>query len=84
MRSIELAPKLVFAHYWAALNSVAMGQYEQARLALERARQLAPGFVESRLNGPFPGFTAEVAERMQIFLRIAAGLEDPSAADAWR
>ena len=65
---------------------VGLGELVPAREAIERARTLAPEFVQSRLDGnyPFPFRKDEDRRRAQIFLCIAAGLEDPSAAASLR
>ena len=52
--------------------------------ALETARALAPGMVQARLKLHPAGKGTEFQQRNGLFLRIAAGLEDPSAADAMR
>jgi hypothetical protein len=46
--------------------------------------RIAPEYIRSRLGAANPYRKAEDRERFSVFLRIAAGLEDPSAADALR
>ena len=47
-------------------------------------QRLVPELIQSRLNGVVPFRKAEDRQRLTTFLRIAAGLEDPSAAEALR
>ena len=77
-------PNLPPAHGNQALAFVGMGEIEHAKAALETARRLGPAFVQSRLDGEMPYRQTEHRQRYMIFYRIAAGLEDPSAADALR
>ena len=63
---------------------VGLGEIERAKAAFEKLRGIAPEFVESRLKGQTVFRRPEDAERQTVFLRIAAGLEDPSAAQALR
>lgn len=83
MRLCSAAPNLVASHVWLASMHVGLGEIEKAKMALEAARRLGPEYVQARLNGPDP-YPAEFSRRYVTFLRIAAGLEDPSAADALR
>jgi len=54
------------------------------KAAFEAARRLAPEYIQQRLDGLSYYRNAEHRQRGTLFLRIAAGLEDPSAADALR
>jgi hypothetical protein len=51
---------------------------------LLNARRFAPGFVERGLEGKLNARSPDQLRRATTFLRIAAGLEDPSAAEAQR
>jgi hypothetical protein len=62
------------------LAAVSLGEIELAKSALEAARRLAPGYVEARLKGLNTYHHAEDANRLTLAFRIAAGLEEPSAA----
>lgn len=73
------APHTTMAVAWVGLGDVA-----KAKAALEMARRLGPEFVERRLRGEMPYRNAEHRHRHTVFLRIAAGVEDASAADALR
>lgn len=83
MRLCSVAPKLVASHLWLANMYVGLGEIEKAKIALESARKLGPEYVQARLDGLDP-YPEEFSRRYVTFLRIAAGLEDPKAADALR
>ncbi|HEX2364588.1 MAG TPA: adenylate/guanylate cyclase domain-containing protein, partial [Bradyrhizobium sp.] len=89
-RATGSAPNYGEAFLWTAALYVGLGDIDKAKSALERARALAPDYIQyllqmhSRIETPTPrkpvdGGT-ESRRRIQIFLRIAAGLEAPSAA----
>ena len=93
-RATGAAPNYGEAFLHTAALHVGLGDIDKAKAALERARALAPEFIEYHLQGrsrtemptprkPVDG-GAEFRRRYHIFLRIAAGLEDPSAAEALR
>jgi len=78
------APHHPQPYMYFALAYVGLGEIAQARSALDRARQIAPEFIQDRLGGYIPFRRAEDRERYSVFLRIAAGVEDPNAADRLR
>ncbi len=64
---------------------VGTGEIDKARAAFETFRKVAsPEFVRRMLEGSSLFARPEDRTRSLTFLRIAAGLEDPSAADALR
>jgi len=77
-------PNYVSAHVFAALGYVGLGEIDKARAALKTADKIDPEFVRARLEGYAVYAKPEDCERQTSFLRIAAGLEDPSTADALR
>jgi adenylate cyclase len=83
-------PGFAVAHAWLAANCVGLGDIEKAKASLDSARRLAPKYVERMLDteklvrGTSILRKPEVARRITTFLRIAAGLEDPSAAESLR
>ena len=90
LRATSAAPGFAPAHAYMAALYVGAGDIERAKLAFETAHRLAPGAVRTR---PKPEPTdpsrprdrgSESRERYNTFLRIAAGLEDHSAAEALR
>ncbi|MDI1282753.1 MAG: adenylate/guanylate cyclase domain-containing protein [Reyranella sp.] len=81
---IDEAPGLPSLHVYLAMSYVALGEIERAKAALGAARRVGPEFVERVLTGTFPHRNPEHLRRMTTFLHIAAGLEDPSTAEALR
>jgi adenylate cyclase len=75
------APNLPPLHVFLATNYVGLGEIEKAKAAMAVARRIGPEFVDRHLAGDLYG---QMRERQRVFTRIAAGLEDPSAADALR
>ena len=82
--AIGEAPNLPVALQHLATCYVGVGDIEKAKAALENLRRIAPEFVESRLKGMSMLRRPEDRERQAVFMRIAVGLEDPSAAEAFR
>jgi len=80
---IAEAPGSPQLHGYMAMNLVGLGDIAKSKDALDAARRLAPAWVERRLAG-FVYRKPEHLRRATTYLRIAAGLEDPSAADALR
>jgi hypothetical protein len=76
---------MVSSHLNLATCLVGMGEIGKAKAAFKAAQGLAPpDYFRRRLAGASPYARQEDRTRMQTFLRIAAGLEDPSAAEAHR
>jgi adenylate cyclase len=80
---IREAPGFAPLHAHLAVNYVGLGDLAKARAALDESTHIAPGQVERSLAG-FMFRKPEHQRRGTTFLRIAAGLEDPAAADALR
>jgi len=80
---IAEAPGWPQLHGYMALNLVGLGEIAKAKDALDVTRRLSPTWVERRLAG-FVYRKPEHLRRAMTFLRIAAGLEAPGAADALR
>ncbi len=78
------APTLPQLHGHLAMNLVGLGDIAQAKKPFNEARRLAPAWVERGLTGRFIYRKPEHLRRATTFLRIAAGLEDPGAANALR
>jgi hypothetical protein len=53
-------------------------------VAFAAGQKLAPKHFKVRLEGTSPYARPEDRARQRTFLRVAAGIEDPSAADALR
>ena len=84
MQSRSAAPAFVQAHLHVAVLHVGLGEIDKAEAALEAARRLGPELVQIRLAEKAGAPGREFQRRYDTFLRIAAGLEDPSAAEALR
>jgi adenylate cyclase len=78
------APGVPQLHGHLAMNLVGMGNVAASKEACAEARRLAPAWVERGLLGRLLYRKPEHLRRATTFLRIAAGLEDPSAADGLR
>jgi adenylate cyclase len=78
------APGVPQLHGHLAMNLVGLGDIAAAKGACAEARRLAPAWVERCLAGRIVYRKPEHLRRATTFLRIAAGLEDPGAADALR
>jgi adenylate cyclase len=67
-------------------HQIGLGRISEAKGDFELLQRRAPGYVRTRLEkrGFAPYRRSEDQERNFLFLRIAAGLEDPSAAEALR
>jgi len=83
-RGLNVAPGFGFIHAHLAANYVGLGKIDKAKAELETAQRLLPNWVASRLRGEFTFRRPEDVKRYTTFLRVAAGLEDPSAADELR
>lgn len=82
--SVGAAPNWPVSHMNYVLVAVGAGDVARAMAALETARRLAPEYIQRRLDGESAYRRPEDAQRVTTAFRIAAGLEDPSAADALR
>lgn len=83
-RAAHLAPQLPPLRINWILNLVGAGDIERAKAEFRRLQQLAPAFARSRLDGHSIYQRAKDRHRQLMFLRVAAGLEVPSTADALR
>jgi hypothetical protein len=76
---------MIQSHVHIVLNFVGLGEISKAQAMFETLRKVAsPEILRSRLQGMWAFGRSEDRTRATTFLRIAAGLEDPSAADALR
>jgi adenylate cyclase len=83
-RSIGEAPKMAAPHLCLVVNWIALAEIARAKAEFQVARDLAPNLIEARLAGQWLSPVPEFRRRATTFLRVAAGLEDPAAADALR
>jgi TolB-like protein len=66
------------------INLVGLGDVQQAQVTYALAKAKAPELVAARLAGKWPSPGSVYYQRAHTFFRIAAGLEDPSAAGVLR
>lgn len=78
------APAYPPLHAHLAISYVGLGDIAKARAALVEARRVSAAYIENRLSGGFVYRKPEHQLRATTFLRIAADLEQPAAADALR
>ena len=83
-RSVSEAPNLPNPRGCLVVSLIGLGELVRAKSEFQMFRDLAPEFVEARLAGQWLSTSPEFRQRATTFLRIAAGLEDPSMADALR
>jgi adenylate cyclase len=84
LRAQRDAGQLFNAHLNAINCFVGMGQMDRAKAEFAKARALAPAWLDALVQGLSPYARAIDRDRQITFLRVAAGLEDPSAAEALR
>lgn len=84
LRALNDMPGLVSPYGSLAACLVGTGEIDKAKEALAKGQRLSPEFFRMRLDGQSPYGRPEDRHRFTVFLRIAAGLEDPSAAEALR
>lgn len=85
--SLALAdrPHLAQAHLGRALCLVGAGEIDKAKASFAALQEVAPAeWVRIRLEGDPPYARPEDRTRYRTFLRITAGLEDPSLAESLR
>jgi adenylate cyclase len=78
------APQMPALHGYLAMNLIGLGEVERAKEAFDKERRIAPAWVKRILEGGSMFGKPEHRRRILNFLRIAAGLEDASAADVLR
>jgi adenylate cyclase len=85
-RALRDRPQMVTAHTQVVLDLVGAGEIGKAKAMFETLQKGASAeYLRSRLEGDSWAFGRfEDRRRATTFLRIAAGLEDPSAAEALR
>ncbi len=83
-QGISAAPGYGINHAVLAMNYVGLGEIDKARAAFDVAQRLSPSWIEQRLRGAGLFRNPVDMQRGTTFLRIAAGLVDPSEANALR
>jgi TolB-like protein len=84
-RAIMNRPQMVGARTFVVLGLIGMGDIDKAKAMFETLQKVASAdYLTSRLEGTWGLGRSDDRMRATTFLRIAAGLEDPSAAEALR
>lgn len=84
-RAIREKPKVVMPHVSLTCCLVGAGDIDKVTAALEALQKVASAeWIRGRLEGASEYARPADRTRHQTFLRVAAGLEDPSAAEAVR
>jgi adenylate cyclase len=83
-RALNDKPQMIQPHLMLAVCYVGANEIGKARAVFAAGQRLAPQYVRSRLEGTWAYARPEDIKRATTFLRIAAGLEDPSATEELR
>lgn len=83
-RAVSEAPSMPAPRMCLMLNRVGLREIGRARADFQILNGLAPELVQSRLAGVWISIAPDYKRRATTFMRVAAGLEDPSAAGALR
>jgi adenylate cyclase len=83
-RALIDMPEMRQPHLMLAICYVGANDIAKARAVFAAGQRLAPEYVKARLEGTWWYARPEDRKRAITFFRIAAGLEDPGAADALR
>jgi adenylate cyclase len=84
-RALRERPQAFPVHTYVVLDLVGLGEIGQSKAMFETLQKVASAdYLRRRLDGMWTFGRSEDRRRATTFLRIAAGLEDPSAAEALR
>jgi hypothetical protein len=84
-RALRERPQMIQAQTQVVLGFVGVGEIGKAKAMFETLQKVASAeYVRRRLEGTWVFGRSEHRRRATTFLRIAAALEDPSAAEALR
>ncbi|RVU45054.1 winged helix-turn-helix domain-containing tetratricopeptide repeat protein [Rubrivivax rivuli] len=83
-QALAKRPKSANTLMFMAMNGVGAGDIDKAKLAWQAARAISPSYIDARTNGHSVYRLERDRQRQKLFLRIAAGLEDPSAVEGLR
>jgi adenylate cyclase len=84
LQGLREAPRFAILHGYLAANLAGLGEIAGARAAMDEARRCGAGWVQRVLGGDVIFRKPDDLRRVVGLLRIAAGVDDPSAADAQR
>ena len=82
--AVSEAPRMPSPRMCLVVSRMGLGQLDRARADFQILSGLAPELVQTRLAGTWLSIDPGYKRRATTFMRIAAGLEDPSAAEALR
>jgi hypothetical protein len=71
------SPGAAAAHVVRTMSWVGTGDITRAKSEFQELRRMAPALVEARLGEKWLSSHPRCMKRAQVFLRIAAGLEEP-------
>jgi TolB-like protein/class 3 adenylate cyclase/Tfp pilus assembly protein PilF len=83
-RALNDMPGMLQPHSNLVCCLVGAGEIDKAKAVFETGQRLGPEYFRNQLEGTTMYARPEDRTRKRTFLRIAAGLEDPSAAEALR
>lgn len=84
-RALRERPSNIQSHAHVVLDFVGLGEIGKAKAMFETLQKAVPAeLLGSLLEGMWAFGRSEDRRRATVFLRIAAGLEDPSAAESLR
>lgn len=83
-RALNDRPGMLQPHLHLTNCLVGAGEIEKARAVFATGQRLGPDFFKARLNGTSLYAQPDDRRRFLTFLRIAAGIEDPRAAESLR
>jgi adenylate cyclase len=76
------SPSMAPAHATLALIYVGLSEFAKARQTIDKLREIAPDHLAVRLKRGWACQRGEDTRRLLTFIRVAAGLDDPAAAEA--
>ena len=82
--ALRESPNVAVPYLVAAISWVGVGDIERAKKAFLTLQQISPKLAAARLAGQWMSDNTSYRKRAHTFLRIAAGLEAPEMADAYR
>jgi len=83
-QALAKRPKAANTLMFVAMNGVGAGDIDKAKSAWQAARAISPSYIDARTHGASVYRLERDRQRQKVFLRIAAGLEDPSAVEGLR
>ncbi|HEX4351719.1 MAG TPA: hypothetical protein VHZ95_02370 [Polyangiales bacterium] len=79
--TLNESPGAAAAHVVRTMSWVGVGDITRAKYEFQELHRMAPALVEARLGEKWSSSHPRSMKRAQVFLRIAAGLEEPGDID---